>query len=1519
MNFAETFDSQFSLLGPGAHPGTTSGIDSVTHHGPSDAIIVGDAYLLFSGDYSRSGANLVISDRDHDHRVVVQDYFKGHSRAALASPDGARLSPQVVEALTGEVQVAQAGADASAAKVIGHVTKLAGSATAIRNGVAIQLNMGDTVNKGDVVQAGANSSLGLTFIDGTVFGLSSNARMVLNEMVYDPNGSSNSSLLSLVQGTITFVAGETAKHGDMKVDTPVATMGIRGTAVLVEIGFEVPGQGGAPPVKFQVLVEPGNHVGEYVLYSKSDPTVVIGTVNSAGQVTTVTGAENVSTSQAPTLTPLAQEIIGFTLQQYFPNYVPNANPQSNSPGTGSTPGNPVPGTSNPEPLKFQPLPDLPIGQPTTVPINLPDGTPGAPFVNVTITRLNTAPAVVVKTVTDATNFHIGDQVTITDPDSTDPVFLDVIVPYVPGSGRIVSAVGPSNSPAGVDLAALVTIDRATGAVSYDPTSFAFLRDGQHVQVTIAFDSRSGPDTVHESLTLTIDGVNDAPVLTSANVVVAEGGTVILGPANFHVTDPDSGSFTFTVSNVTHGSFQTSTDGVHWSDATIFTSADLNAGHVRFVHDGSEVAPTFSVQVDDGESTHHLGNLIDGTVDFTNVNDAPEITSASVAVKEGGTVVLASSDFSVTDPDSTSFTFTVSNVTHGKFQVSTDGVNWSDATTFTSADLDAGHVHFVHDGGEVAPTFSVQVDDGASVNHLGNLIDATVDFTKVNDAPKITSASLTVAEGGTVTLGAANFSVTDPDSTSFTFIVSNVTHGWFEVSTNGVNWNYTTSFTSADLDSGHVRFVHDGNEVAPSFSVQVDDGASVNHLGNLIDGTVAFTNVNDAPVITSASLTVAVGGTVVLTPDDINISDPDNTSFAFTILSVANGRFQVSTDGENWSDATTFTSADLNARHVRFVDDGSETAPTFSVQVDDGQGGTATQTVTVTLFANVWIGRDGGDWSNPDNWSLSHVPTGSEVAFFNTNARVHLSHDVDVAGLHLTGGKTLTLDGTHSLDVTDRLVNDGSIVLLSGTTLELSGAVENQGTIVVDEQFRFPSGATLLIDGYVTLEGHGIVTLDGVSDTITGRFSWFHLATLVNTDNTINGYGDLGGGHLNLINGIGGTIAATNPYHSLTIDTGFGSFTNDGLVISDANGGLEILSDVINTNHGRLEAHRGTLTVDGAVPGGGQALIDGGTLEFGGRSDADVVFSGTSGDTLLLDRSSHFTGSIGGFGNGDAIDLSSIAPWQIRILQNHGVLEVHYGVGRNDYFTITDPAMLNHLAVSSDHHGGTEIDWINHAPSIDTSNVHLSRLNGTTVISGLSVTDIDAASEESYRADATSLTGSISPAHQTGTLSTIDGDLENGFSYTPGIGSVGKVAVSVTDSFGATDSVNFIFSTSQAPVSTPLTLNGTSGRDVIFATNHQDTLTGAGGIDQFVFAAHSGRDTITDFTPGQDTIELDFNPDTHQDFRDWLSHAAHSAGSHGQDTLITFDGSDTLLLKNVSVSNLHVSDFIVHSGGSGQVS
>lgn len=88
--------------------------------------------------------------------------------------------------------------------------------------------IGDPVYRGDVVQTGANGKVGITFTDGAAFNLSSNARMVLNEFVYDPNGTSNSTLFSLTKGTFTFIAGKVATGG-MKIDTPVATMKFRGT------------------------------------------------------------------------------------------------------------------------------------------------------------------------------------------------------------------------------------------------------------------------------------------------------------------------------------------------------------------------------------------------------------------------------------------------------------------------------------------------------------------------------------------------------------------------------------------------------------------------------------------------------------------------------------------------------------------------------------------------------------------------------------------------------------------------------------------------------------------------------------------------------------------------------------------------------------------------------------------------------------------------------------------------------------------------------------------------------------------------------------------------------------------------------------------------------------------------------------------------------------------------------------------------------------------------------------------
>src|SRR3954468_11398995 len=152
----------------------------------------------------------------------------------------------------------QAGAGDSDNRSIGKVIAVSGSVTIERTAaVAVMVNLagprgearvGDQVYQGDIVETASDGTIGIRFLDGTAFNLSQNARIELNDFVYSPKASGNSTLLTLQKGTLTFIAGAVAKIGDMKVETPVATMGIRGTAPRVEILED-------GSVKFSTLIE----------------------------------------------------------------------------------------------------------------------------------------------------------------------------------------------------------------------------------------------------------------------------------------------------------------------------------------------------------------------------------------------------------------------------------------------------------------------------------------------------------------------------------------------------------------------------------------------------------------------------------------------------------------------------------------------------------------------------------------------------------------------------------------------------------------------------------------------------------------------------------------------------------------------------------------------------------------------------------------------------------------------------------------------------------------------------------------------------------------------------------------------------------------------------------------------------------------------------------------------------------------------------------------------------------------
>ena len=269
---------------------------------PSDA-------LVFQGEYQRVGDDLVISSPD-GVSFLVDNYFSGTSRAPIRAPNGAELDGATVSALAGAIHhdaYAQAGGAAPAA--IGRVEIAAGAATALRNGQLLTLHTGDPIQLGDVLQTGSGSRLGVSFVDGTAFNLTANARMVVNEMVYDASGSQNSSLLNLVQGSISFVAGQVAHTGDMKVDTPVATMGIRGTAVHVFISAS------NGTTRFSVLTEPDGRVGSYELFDKNGRSLAL--VSRSDQVTVAQPNGQITTLDK---TQAERDADAATVQQVFEVY-----------------------------------------------------------------------------------------------------------------------------------------------------------------------------------------------------------------------------------------------------------------------------------------------------------------------------------------------------------------------------------------------------------------------------------------------------------------------------------------------------------------------------------------------------------------------------------------------------------------------------------------------------------------------------------------------------------------------------------------------------------------------------------------------------------------------------------------------------------------------------------------------------------------------------------------------------------------------------------------------------------------------------------------------------------------------------------------------------------------------------------------------------------------------------------------------------------------------------------------------
>jgi hypothetical protein len=125
-----------------------------------------------------------------------------------------------------------------AAETAGEVTEANGEVFA-QHGTESRraLSQGAAVYSGDRITTAADSSVEMRFSDNARFALGSSSEMNVGQYVYKPNDDASIMQTDIVKGVFRFVSGLIARHKPqaVKLNTPVATIGIRGTHVIGEV------------------------------------------------------------------------------------------------------------------------------------------------------------------------------------------------------------------------------------------------------------------------------------------------------------------------------------------------------------------------------------------------------------------------------------------------------------------------------------------------------------------------------------------------------------------------------------------------------------------------------------------------------------------------------------------------------------------------------------------------------------------------------------------------------------------------------------------------------------------------------------------------------------------------------------------------------------------------------------------------------------------------------------------------------------------------------------------------------------------------------------------------------------------------------------------------------------------------------------------------------------------------------------------------------------------------------------
>jgi VCBS repeat-containing protein len=505
-----------------------------------------------------------------------------------------------------------------------------------------------------------------------------------------------------------------------------------------------------------------------------------------------------------------------------------------------------------------------------------------------------------------------------------------------GSGIAYTAVG--SDPEGSSLtyslggsdANRFTINPSTGAISFTtPPDYETPNDADanNVYAITVSASDGSLNSSSQAVSITVTNANDiAPQLLANSISLSEGGTATLSFASsiasaksIIATDGDGVSdLMFAVSTnqdaasttvdpvLAHGYFQLlneSRSAVSQIGITGFSYTELMAERVQYVHNGSEATPFYYLCVGDGIAAPT--SKLPVVALMNPVNDAPQISAFNLSLSEGQTVSLAAANITLLDPDSPSHIYTLSGVSNGYFQLSTNPGQANAITSFSTAQLKAGQVQFVHNGSEAAPQFSVSASDGSLTS--GAPLAATITFTNTNDAPTLSAgASLAYGENGAPAVIDAGLSLADVDSPTLSgatiaisagltagdqlgFSNSAAISGSFNPGTGVLSLSGSASLAEYQAALRSVTFSSSSDSPTASsvnrtISWCVNDGGSAHCLSAIATSTVSITPVNDAPSGSSATITLLEDSSRTLVAADFGFSDPEGHAFAAVLIS-----------------------------------------------------------------------------------------------------------------------------------------------------------------------------------------------------------------------------------------------------------------------------------------------------------------------------------------------------------------------------------------------------------------------------------------------------------------------------------------------------------------------------------------------------------------------------------------------------------------------------------------------------------